>query len=109
MDWVFLQSGRGFLAKWMGFSCKVDGVFLRDMRKQSPTPTPTSFSFLKFVQVEFQVGVEFDNSVENDEDLNIPPSLQKKKYKNKKGIPMLGSFFLKPLQHELYKYAKEIG
>ena len=37
----------------------VDGAFLREMWKQSPTPTPTSF--LKFVQVEFQVGVEFDN------------------------------------------------
>ena len=50
---VFLQSGRGFLAKWTGFYCV--------MGKQSPTPTPTSLSFLKFVQVEFQVGVEFDN------------------------------------------------
>ena len=27
VDGVFLQSGRGFLAKWTGFSCKVDGVF----------------------------------------------------------------------------------
>ena len=54
MDGVFLQSGRGFLAKWTGFSCV--------MGKQSPTPTPTSLSFLKFVQVEFQVGVEFDNN-----------------------------------------------
>ena len=67
------SGGRGFLAKWTGFSCKVDGVFLQSgwgflakwtgfscvMGKQSPTPTPTSLSFLKFVQVEFQVGVEF--------------------------------------------------
>ena len=28
VDVVFLQSGRGFLAKWTGFSCKADGVFL---------------------------------------------------------------------------------
>jgi len=29
VDRVFLQSGRGFLAKWTGFSCKVDGGFLQ--------------------------------------------------------------------------------
>ena len=40
-------------------SCKVDVVFLRDMWKQSQNP-PTSLSFLKFVQVEFHVRVEFD-------------------------------------------------
>ena len=27
-----MQSGRGFLAKWTGFSCKVDGVFLQSGR-----------------------------------------------------------------------------
>ena len=45
MDVVLSKSGRGIL---------------RDMQKQSPTPTPTSSSLLKLVQVQSQVGVEFD-------------------------------------------------
>ena len=40
VDVVFLQSGRGFLAKWTWFSCKVDVVFLR-IAKVKSTPSPS--------------------------------------------------------------------
>ena len=33
--------GRGFLAKWTGFSCKVDGAFLCIAKvKSTPSPRP---------------------------------------------------------------------
>ena len=41
MDGGFLQSGQGFPAKWMGFSRKVDGVFLCIAKvKSTPSPRP---------------------------------------------------------------------
>ena len=41
---------------------KIGRGILRDVQKQSPTPTLTSSSWLTLVQVQSQVGVEFDNT-----------------------------------------------
>ena len=50
VDKAFLQSGRGFLAKWTGFSCKVDGAFLSIVKvKSTPSPRPKTWSLTKMI------------------------------------------------------------
>ena len=56
----------------------------------------------------FKMISKIKNSVENDEDLNIPPSLKKKKYK-KNAFPCYGHFFWSLYNMNYINMQKKLG